>query len=76
MRYLKFMTTLKLIIIFIFLILLTAYLCYRISFLAPKRIADEDVKIHLPEGEQYLKVRAGIEASVNKMLNRPFEAIL
>lgn len=57
------------------IILLIAYICYRISFFAPKRVLDKDVQIHLPEGEQYLKVREGIEKCVTDMLNRPFEPV-
>ena len=56
-------------------ILLGAYICYRISFFAPKRVLDKDVQIHLPEGEQYLKVRKEIERCVNNMLDRPFEPV-
>lgn len=56
-------------------ILLSAYICYRISFFAPKRVLDKDVQIHLPEGEQYLKVRKEIERCVNNMLDRPFEPV-
>ena len=58
------------------IILLTAYVCYRLAFLAPKeRIFDEDVRIHLPEGEEYLKVRKGIESCVDTMLSRSFEPV-
>ncbi|MBR5127514.1 MAG: alpha/beta hydrolase, partial [Roseburia sp.] len=69
------MMLLKLFVICILLAVLTAYICYHISFRAPKRIPDEDVQIHLPEGEPYLKVRAGIEKCVNDMQSRPFEPI-
>ncbi len=69
------MFILKILIIVIILVLLISYICYHIAFRAPKRVMDEDVKIHLPEGEQYLKVRTGIEKCVNDMLNRPFEPV-
>ena len=63
-------------LIFIIFILVTAYACYRLAFLAPKeRIYDEDVRIHLPEGKEYLKVRKGIEACVDTMLSRSFEPV-
>lgn len=65
----------KVLLIIAILVLLTAYICYRIAFWAPKRVLDEDVQIHLPEGEQYLKVREGIERCVNNMLARPFEPV-
>lgn len=57
------------------IILIGSYISYRIAFLAPTRINDEDVQIHLPEGEQYLNVRKGIEKSVSEMLARPFEPV-
>jgi len=69
------MTILKILLLLGILILLGAYICYRISFFAPKRVLDKDVQIHLPEGEQYLKVREGIEKCVTDMLNRPFEPV-
>lgn len=69
------MTILKILLIITFLVILAAYICYRIAFWAPKRVFDEDVQIHLPDGEQYLKVREGIERCVNNMLNRPFEPV-
>lgn len=69
------MFILKILLLVIMLVILAAYICYRIAFWAPKRVLDEDVQIHLPEGEQYLKVRAGIEKCVTDMLNRPFEPV-
>lgn len=69
------MFILKILLLVVMLVILTAYICYRIAFWAPKRVLDEDVQIHLPEGEQYLKVRAGIEKCVTDMLNRPFEPV-
>lgn len=69
------MTIFKILLIFAVLVILAAYICYRIAFWAPKRVLDEDVQIHLPDGEQYLKVRAGIEKCVTDMLNRPFEPV-
>ena len=69
------MTILKILLILAIIVLLAAYICYRIAFWAPKRVLDEDVQIHLPDGEQYLKVRAGIEKCVTDMLNRPFEPV-
>ncbi len=69
------MTIFIILIVLAILILLTAYFCYRLAFYAPKRVFDEDVRIHLPEGEAYLKVRKGIETSVNAMLSRPFEPV-
>jgi len=65
----------KILIILAIITFLAAYICYRISFWAPKRVLDEDVQIHLPEGEQYLKVRKGIEKCVSDMLARPFEPV-
>lgn len=63
-------------LVFIIFILVTAYTCYRLAFLAPKeRIYDENVRIHLPEGDEYLKVRKGIKASVDTMLSRSFEPV-
>ena len=75
MRYLTFMFVLKILIIVIILVLIISYICYHIAFRAPKRVMDEDVQIHLPEGEPYLKVRADIEKCVSDMLARPFEPI-
>lgn len=69
------MIFLQIIILITLLVLLTAYICYRISFMAPPRITDENFKIQLSGGEEYRKVRAEIEASVNKMLERPFEPV-
>ena len=69
------MTLLKILLLIGILILLGAYICYRITFFAPKRVLDKDVQIHLPEGEQYVKVREGIEKCVTDMLNRPFEPV-
>ena len=69
------MTILMILLILAIVVLLAAYICYRIAFWAPKRVLDEDVQIHLPEGEQYLKVREGIERCVSNMLNRPFEPV-
>ena len=69
------MTALIFIFILGLLILLAAYICYRIAFWAPTRVLDEDVQIHLPEGEQYIKVRKGIEKCVSDMLARPFEPV-
>ena len=51
------MMLLKLFVICILLAVLTAYICYHISFRAPKRIPDEEVQIHLPEGEPYMQSR-------------------
>ena len=65
----------KILCLIIILVILASYVCYRISFRAIKRVMDEDVQIHLPEGEQYMKVRAGIEKCVSDMLNRPFEPV-
>lgn len=69
------MFILKILLLVIMLVILAAYICYRIAFWAPKRVLDEDVQIHLPAGEQYLKVRACIEKCVTDMLNRPFEPV-
>ena len=62
-------------LILVALILLGSYISYRIAFFAPTRVADEDVRIHLPEGEQYVPVRAGIQKSVDEMVARPFEPV-
>ena len=59
----------------VLLTLFISYVCYRISFRASKRVMDKDVQIHLPDGEQYLKVRTDIEKCVNNMLVRPFEPV-
>ena len=69
------MTLFKILLILTILVVLTAYICYHISFRATKRVLDEDVQIHLPDGEQYMKVREGIEKCVTDMLNRPFEPV-
>ena len=69
------MTLFKILLILTILVVLTAYICYHISFRATKRVMDEDVQIHLPDGEQYMKVREGIEKCVTDMLNRPFEPV-
>lgn len=70
-----FMLIFKILLIAAIIVILAAYICYRIAFWAPKRVLDEDIQIHLPDGEQYLKVRAGIEKCVTDMLNRPFEPV-
>ena len=65
-------------IIFLLLLLLTiliAYICYRVSFFAPNRIADKDVEIHLPEGGQYDILRDGIQKSVDRMLAKEYEPV-
>lgn len=65
-------------IIFLLLLLLTiliAYICYRVSFFAPNRIADKDVEIHLPEGGQYDVLRDGIQKSVDRMLAKEYEPV-
>lgn len=59
----------------IVLTLFTAYICYRISFFAPKRVADKDVKIHLPKGGQYDILRDGIQKSVDRMLACEYEPV-
>lgn len=69
------MTVLTILLVLIVLVLIIAYICYRIAFFAPTRITDEDVRINLPEGEQYIKVRKGIEKCVSDMLARPFEPV-
>lgn len=69
------MTLFKILLILTILVVLTAYICYHISFRATKRVLDEDVQIHLPDGEQYMKVREGIEKCVTDMLKRPFEPV-
>ena len=69
------MTLLKILLILAIIIILASYICYHITFRATTRVMDEDVQIHLPEGEQYMKVRAGIEKCVSDMLNRPFESV-
>ena len=69
------MTLLKILLILTIIVVLAAYICYHISFRATKRVLDEDVQIHLPDGEQYMKVHEGIEKCVNDMLNRPFEPV-
>lgn len=69
------MNFLILLLVFLLFTIITSYICYRISFFAPKRIADKDVRIHLPDGKQYIAVRRGIEDSVNRMLMRPFEPV-
>lgn len=55
--------------------LLIAYICYRISFFAPNRVADKDVQIHLPKGGQYDELRDGIQKSVDRMLAREYEPV-
>lgn len=62
-------------LIFMILTLVIAYVCYRISFFAPKRIADKDVEIHLPTGGQYDALRDGIKKSVDRMLARDYEPV-
>ena len=62
-------------LILMILTVLTAYICYRISFFAPKRIADKDVEIHLPTGGQYDTLRDGIQKSVDRMLAREYEPV-
>lgn len=57
------------------LTLFTAYICYRISFYAPTRVADKDVKIHLPKGVQYDTLHDGIQQSVDRMLAREYEPV-
>lgn len=69
------MTLFKILLILAIIVVLAAYICYHISFRATKRVMDEDVQIHLPDGEQYMKVREGIEKCVTDMLNRPFEPV-
>ena len=69
------MTLLIILLLIVIIVILAAYICYRIAFRATKRVLDEDVQIHLPDGEQYMKVRAGIEKCVSDMLNRPFEPV-
>ena len=69
------MILLKIFLILSLLTLLTAYISYRLTFLAPKRIFDEDIKIHLPNGEPYVKMRKGIEKSVDYMLSRSFKPV-
>lgn len=69
------MILLSIAICIILIVLLTAYICYRICFFAPPRITDENFKIQLSGGEEYRRVRAEIEASVSKMLERPFEPV-
>ena len=69
------MILLALFFICVLLTLFISYVCYRISFRASKRVMDKDVQIHLPDGEQYLKVRTDIEKCVNNMLVRPFEPV-
>ena len=65
------------IIAVLFFILLTviavSYICYRIVFLAPKRI--DDSLYRLPQGEQYEPHNPGIQKSIDEMLERPFEAV-
>lgn len=62
-------------LIFMILTLVIAYVCYRISFFAPKRIADKDVEIHLPTGGQYDALRDSIKKSVDRMLARDYEPV-
>ena len=69
------MILLKILFIVLIIVILTAYICYRIAFWAPKRVPDDEVKIHLPEGEPYVKVREDIKRCVNNMLARPFEPV-
>ncbi|MBQ8280082.1 MAG: alpha/beta hydrolase [Roseburia sp.] len=69
------MTVFIILLVLIALVLAIAYICYRIAFLAPTRVAGKDVQIHLPDGEPYIKVRKNIEKCVNDMLARPFEPI-
>lgn len=59
----------------VILTLLIAYICYRISFYAPTRVADKDVEIHLPEGGQYDALHDGIQKSVDRMLAREYEPV-
>lgn len=70
------MQTLGIIILcLIILTFLTAYICYRVSFFAPNRIADKDVQIYLPKGGQYDELREGIQKSVDLMLAREYEPV-
>lgn len=69
------MMFLKILLALLLLLLLICYICYRIAFYAPKRVADADVSIQLPDGEQYVVVRRGIQKSVDEMLARPFEPV-
>ena len=55
--------------------ILISYICYRISFFAPNRVADKDVQIHLPTGGQYDTLRDGIQKSVDRMLARDYEPV-
>lgn len=70
------MLTIGFIILSLFILtILAAYICYRISFFAPKRVADSDVRIHLPKGGQYDDLREGIQKSVDRMLARDYEPV-
>ena len=69
------MVLLKILLIITIIVILTAYICYHISFRAIKRVMDKDVQIHLPNSEEYIKIRADIENCVHNMLNRPFEPV-
>lgn len=70
------MTTIGIILIsLILLVILISYICYRISFFAPNRVADKDVEIHLPEGGQYDTLRDDIQKSVDRMLAREYEPV-
>ena len=67
------MLLLAILFLFVILIITVSYFCYRLTFLAPKRVADTEY--HLPHGEQYDQRRSGIQKSIDEMLSRPFEPV-
>ncbi len=62
-------------ILAILIILLGAYVTYRIAFHAPKHITDEEVLQHLPSTPVYQRFQKELRASVESMLVRSFEPV-
>ena len=62
-------------ILAVLIILLGAYITYRIAFYAPKHITDEEVKYHLPSGPAYQNFQKELKACVESMLARSFEPV-
>ena len=67
------MIILSFVIIIIALFILTSYICYRIAFLAPKRV--DESTINAPSQKEYDLLRDGIQKSIDRMRNRPFEPV-
>lgn len=59
----------------LFIVLATAFVCFRLTFYAPKRKPTKEDTIEIPEGEIYEEYRDVIENWIRSLRATPYEAV-